>query len=433
MSEHRARIEWRHGGGAFDYDTYDRNHTWALPNGMVIAASAAPAFLGDESKTDPEEAFVAALSSCHMLTFLAIAARKRLVVESYVDDAVGRLEKNADGQLAVTVVDLRPRVVFSPATAPAPDALEQAPSIGAPAVLHRQFGDDGDPHRFERSGRGCVSSTMLVSVIIPTHNRADRVVGAVESVLSQSETAHEVIVVDDGSTDDTRARLAPYRDRIRLEARQHRGVSSARNHGAGVARGDWLAFLDSDDEWLPDKLARQCAFHRAQPEISISQTGEIWIRNGVRVNPCKHHAKPRGDIFEPSLERCLVSPSAVMLRRDLFREAGGFDEGLPVCEDYDLWLRLGVRHRFGLVDEALMVKHGGHDDQLSTRYWGMDRFRVQSLSALLASGALRGDQRRSAIRTLRGKCSVLANGARKRGRAEDAKEYDRIAAGYCDA
>ncbi len=273
---------------------------------------------------------------------------------------------------------------------------------------------------------------MDVSVIIPTHDRADRVVRAVESVLAQSEAPCEVIVVDDGSTDGTVSLLTGFRDRVRVEVRAHAGVSAARNFGAGIASGEWVAFLDSDDTWLPEKLAKQMSFHRARPEVEISQTGEIWIRNGVRVNPCHHHSKPSGDIFEPSLERCLVSPSAVILRRDLFLESGGFDESLPVCEDYDLWLRLGARLEFGLIEDALVVKYGGHEDQLSTRYWGMDRFRVRSLCGLIGSGALRSEQHRAAVRVLSEKCAVLAKGARKRGRARDADQYEEIAARYGD-
>lgn len=273
---------------------------------------------------------------------------------------------------------------------------------------------------------------MLVSAIIPTRDRAASVVRAVASALAQRDVEIEVIVVDDGSTDDTEEQLGRFGDRIRYWRREHAGVSAARNHGASVAKGDWLAFLDSDDEWLPDKTRAQLELHRREPALDASQTGELWIRNGVRVNACKHHAKPRGDIFAASLERCLVSPSAVMLRRSTFADAGGFDERLPVCEDYDLWLRLSRRMPFGLVDQPLMIKHGGHADQLSARYWGMDRFRVESLTRLL-TGELSDEQRRAAIHVLTAKCRVLANGARRRGRDGEAERYEAIAARFGDA
>lgn len=268
---------------------------------------------------------------------------------------------------------------------------------------------------------------MAVSVVIPTHNRAARLLVAVESVLAQTRPAAELIVVDDGSTDDTAARLQPYGNRIRYLYQPHAGVSAARNRGAAASRGDWVAFLDSDDRWLPDKLRRQSALHESQPELAISQTGEMWIRNGTRVNPCRHHTKPSGDIFMPSLQRCLVSPSAVMIRRDVFHAGGGFDETLPVCEDYDLWLRLALRWRFELVPAPLVVKIGGHADQLSRRYWGMDRFRVRSLARLLAGGELSGDRRRAAARVLAEKCAILAQGAVRRGRVAEARRYQDLA------
>lgn len=112
MSEHRATIAWTRGPRDFAYETYPRDHTWSFDGGVEVPATAAPAYLGDPSRVDPEEAFVAAVASCHMLTFLAIAARKRLVVDAYTDVAIGHLEKNAGGKLAVTRVELRPQVRF---------------------------------------------------------------------------------------------------------------------------------------------------------------------------------------------------------------------------------------------------------------------------------------------------------------------------------
>ena len=282
--------------------------------------------------------------------------------------------------------------------------------------------------RWRVSGRGAVLERMaLVSVIIPTHNRRDLVCEAVASVLRQRNASAEVIVVDDGSTDDTRRALAPLGSAIRYAHQPTRGVAAARNHGVRLAGGTWLAFLDSDDLWQPDKLVRQLAYHAERPTLRASQTGEIWIRDGVRVNACRHHRKPDGDIFAPSVARCVVSPSAVMLRRDLFDALGGFDESLPVCEDYELWLRLGARESVGLLDEPLVIKRGGHADQLSRRYWGMDRFRIAALAKVLAADDLSPQRRAIAIETLRRKCAILAAGARRRGRQDEAERYVALA------
>ncbi len=199
----------------------------------------------------------------------------------------------------------------------------------------------------------------LISVVIPTYNRGWILKEAVDSVLAQEYPAYEVIVVDDGSTDDTAAILAGYGNRITILRQENRGVSAARNRGVRKAGGNLLAFLDSDDLWLPGKLETQADFFQTHPEALICQTEETWVRNGRRVNPKTRHKKPSGNIFEPSLELCLVSPSAVMLRRELFEEMGGFDERLPACEDYDIWLRIGCQYPVHLIDTPLIIKRGG--------------------------------------------------------------------------
>jgi GT2 family glycosyltransferase len=268
-----------------------------------------------------------------------------------------------------------------------------------------------------------------VSVIIPTFNRWPLVGKAVESVLAQSYAKLEIIVVDDGSTDDTAQQLSQFGARLRTLKQPHRGVSAARNLAVRHARGSYLAFLDSDDLWLPKKLSVQTSFIERNPAVQICQTDEIWIRNGVRVNPKAKHRKPSGDIFMPSLELCLVSPSAVMLTRKLFERVGGFDENFPVCEDYDLWLRVAVDYPVPLIGDALVIKRGGHADQLSRSIWGMDRYRVLALQKLLQSG-LGGVRRTAAIDVLRRKVGVLASGAHKRGKASDARAYEEILAEF---
>jgi glycosyltransferase involved in cell wall biosynthesis len=254
-----------------------------------------------------------------------------------------------------------------------------------------------------------------VSVIIPTYNRRDFVREAIASVLAQSYHDFELLVVDDGSNDDTAAVVQEF-EGVRYVSQPNRGVSAARNRGVELSNGELLAFLDSDDLWQPRKLACQVAFFAAHPEARICQSEEIWLRYGTRVNPHHKHRKAGGDIFARSLELCLVSPSAVMLRRELFEQVGGFAESLPACEDYDLWLRIAATEPIHLLETPLVIKRGGHADQLSRRFWGMDRFRVTALGKLLDSGVLSAEQRSMVEETLRTKCEILAQGARKRGK-----------------
>jgi glycosyltransferase involved in cell wall biosynthesis len=263
----------------------------------------------------------------------------------------------------------------------------------------------------------------VVSVIVPTFDRWPMVGEAVRSVLAQRYPLFELIVVDDGSTDGSAAKLSAFGGRVRVLRQARAGVSAARNAGARAARGRYFAFLDSDDLWLPDKLAIQTTFMDEQPNVQICQTEEIWIRNGVRVNPKLKHRKPAGDIFRRSLDLCLVSPSAVMLTKQLFEAVGGFDENLPVCEDYDLWLRIAVRHPVWLISRPLTIKRGGHPDQLSRSLWGMDRYRVAALRKLLNSG-LRGEKRELTLAALKRKITVLSRGAAKRGKDDEARAYD---------
>ena len=261
-----------------------------------------------------------------------------------------------------------------------------------------------------------------VSVIIPTHNRWPMVRAAVDSVLAQSYREFELIVVDDGSTDRTATELASFGARLHYIYQARSGVSAARNLGVRQSRGRLIAFLDSDDLWQPAKLQVQVSFMATRPEVQICQTDEVWIRHGVRVNPKLKHRKPSGDIFERSLEICLVSPSAAMITRELFERSGGFDESLPVCEDYDLWLRIARDYPVPLIEQALVVKHGGHSDQLSQSVWGMDRYRVAALQKLLRAG-IAGQQRSAVLRVWQKKLAVLAHGARKRGKVADADGY----------
>jgi glycosyltransferase involved in cell wall biosynthesis len=263
-----------------------------------------------------------------------------------------------------------------------------------------------------------------ISIIIPTFNRAVKTARAVSSVLYQHFTDYEIIVVDDGSTDETERVLHQFKNRIRyVSHKANKGVSAARNTGLAVSKSPLIAFLDSDDYWLPDKLAVQKAFFDGNPNALICQTEETWIRNGKRANPGKRHLKPTGDVFGPSLALCLVSPSSVMLKRELIEEVGFFDEGLPACEDYDLWLRIACRYPVFLIPQRLVIKEGGHPDQLSARFKGMDRFRIKSMVKLLQESPLSEWQKKATLKELSRKCQIYGTGCLKRGKQTEGAYY----------
>ena len=261
-----------------------------------------------------------------------------------------------------------------------------------------------------------------ISVIIPTYNRAHILPRALDSVLAQTQLPIEIIVVNDGSTDGTKSVLSNYPG-LKIIDQQYSGVSAARNIGLEHTNGEWIAFLDSDDEWCETKIEEQLAAVLADPSRRICHTNETWIRNGVRVNPMHKHRKSGGEIFSQCLPRCVISPSSVMLHRSVFEVHGVFDEQLPACEDYDLWLRICSRYPVLYIEEALLRKYGGHDDQLSRQYWGMDRFRVKALVTLLNTGNLRPQQTQLTRAMLVNKCEILVQGAEKRGNKETAGYY----------
>lgn len=267
----------------------------------------------------------------------------------------------------------------------------------------------------------------FISVIIPTYNRENFILESVHSVLKQTYRNFELIVVDDGSTDATQKMLQPVFSEIILLKQPQRGPSAARNSGIRVASGTWISFLDSDDLWLPGKLEQQVRFFLANPEAKVSYTEEIWYRKGRRVNPAKKHRKYSGWIYRKMLPLCLVSPSSVMIHREVFETVGLFDETLPACEDYDLWLRIGAKYPIHLLPEPLIVKRNGHQGQQSQKFWGMDRFRVAALKKMLQQKNLSRQDRTATREMLKKKCGILANGFEKRGKKEEALYYRRLA------
>jgi glycosyltransferase involved in cell wall biosynthesis len=267
----------------------------------------------------------------------------------------------------------------------------------------------------------------MVSVIITTYNRKSFLKAAVLSVLVQDYKDKEVIIVDDGSTDDSLKELEGLP--VQYIWKENGGISSARNKGIEVARGDYIAFLDVDDLWKKKKLSTQMAMMHEEG-YEISYTDEIWIRNGKHLNQKTIHKKYSGSIFEKCLPLCIISPSSVLMKRSVIDVAGLFDETMSVCEDYDMWLRVTARYSVLFVEKPLIVKQGGHEDQLSKQYPAMDRFRIQSIARILESDVLNETMRNAAIRELEKKCRIYILGAIKRGKTEEAEYYSNIISRY---
>ena len=264
---------------------------------------------------------------------------------------------------------------------------------------------------------------MNISVIIPTHNRAHTLQRAIDSVIEQNTPVSEILLIDDGSSDGTGDLIQDLYPDIKYIYQPQHGVSNARNKGIEMARGEWIAFLDSDDSWLPHKISRVADLIQTDSTCQLIHSDEIWIRNGIRVNAMKKHQKRGGDIFEHCLPLCVISPSAVVVRKHLFTDFGLFDEDLPVCEDYDLWLRICSQIPVSYIDEFLITKYGGHEDQLSRQLWGMDRYRIISIHNLIKKGSLNKKQLAIAIKTLTKKLEILLKGARKHQNTQIIDEF----------
>ena len=267
------------------------------------------------------------------------------------------------------------------------------------------------------------SDNPVVSVVIPSFNRKDFLRLALQSVILQTAKPDEIIVVDDGSTDRTVEHLSSEFPSVTWLRQENQGVASARNYGIRQASGEWIALLDSDDQWDKNKLEEQINYLKAHPDCRACHTQEKWIRNQNQVTPPNYLDKSHDHLFKRSLRHCLICPSSCMLHRSLFDEVGLFDETLPVCEDYDFWLRLLLHTTIDLIDRPLTVKFGGHSDQLSTSHWGMDRYRIQSMENLLASQAMSKEQKIWVWEILAQKCQILEQGFTKRNKISDAQTY----------
>ena len=267
------------------------------------------------------------------------------------------------------------------------------------------------------------NSALNVSVIIPTYNRKNLLKRALHSVISQTFVPQEIIVVDDGSSDRTKDWVSERFPDVRYIYQDNSGVSSARNAGIKEAKGSWIAFLDSDDEWMTNKLEQQKRVINSFQEAWLCHTNEIWIRNGVRVNQMKKHQKYGGDVFENCLDICRISPSSVLIKKEVFEMVGLFDESLKVCEDYDLWLRITAVLPVIFLDQPLIIKYGGHTDQLSRVDSGIEKYRIKSLEKILSSNSLSKSQSKIAISQLLKKLKIFSNGLEKRNKFKELNIY----------
>ena len=267
------------------------------------------------------------------------------------------------------------------------------------------------------------NSILNVSVIIPTYNRKNLLKRALHSVSSQTFVPKEIIVVDDGSSDGTKDWVLERFPYVRYIYQDNSGVSSARNAGIKEAKGSWIALLDSDDEWMPDKLEKQERVINDSKEAWLCHTNEVWVRNNVRVNQMKKHQKYGGYVFENCLDICRISPSSVLIKKEVFEMVGLFDESLKVCEDYDLWLRITSVLPIIFLDQPLIIKYGGHSDQLSRVDNGIEQYRIKSLEKILRSESLPADQLKSAKLHLLKKLKIFSNGLEKRNKLKELNIY----------
>ena len=263
-----------------------------------------------------------------------------------------------------------------------------------------------------------------VSVVIPTFNRCNLLKRAINSVIKQTIEPREIIVIDNGSIDQTYQMVSSLFPDIKYFTEKKRGVSAARNKGIIESKSKWIAFLDSDDIWEPKKLEKQLEFSLLnQNKYRLIHTDEIWYRNNKFLNQLNKHKKSGGDIFKNSLKLCCISPSSAFVNKQVFHDYGLFDENLEVCEDYDMWIRITSKEEVGFLDSPLVLKYGGHSDQLSKKFWGMDRFRIEALEKNLKNKCFTKIQKKIVLDILIEKLIIVSNGAQKRGNKDIFKIY----------
>ena len=264
---------------------------------------------------------------------------------------------------------------------------------------------------------------MNISVVIPSYNRKEFLKRSIDSVINQTIKPFEIIVVDDGSTDGTESIIKGHYDFVKFIKQKNKGVSAARNIGIKVSIGEWICFLDSDDEWKKDKLEKQINAMKSNPGYKFFHSNEIWIKNGLRINQKKKHKKYGGDIFDKCLDMCRISPSSVMIDKTVFDEVGNFNEDLVVCEDYELWLRICDKYRVFFIDEPLIIKYGGHQGQLSYSIESIENHRIKALEYLILEN-LNRKNKRHAIQMLLSKLNIYLKGLVKRRKNDEIAVYE---------
>ncbi|MFH1837337.1 MAG: glycosyltransferase [Candidatus Omnitrophota bacterium] len=271
------------------------------------------------------------------------------------------------------------------------------------------------------------TDTPFFSVIIPSYNRERLLRKAIKSVLIQTFSDLELIVIDDGSTDNTSGVISSYNDTRLISIHQkNMGVSAARNRGIERSTGAFIAFLDSDDRWMPTKLERAKEYIANFPDVSVFHTEEVWYRNGNLLKQLKKHKKPSGSVYKNSLALCCIGISTAVIKKGVFSDIGIFDESLKACEDYDLWLRTANKYEVKLIPEYLTLKDGGRPDQLSARVWGLDRFRIKAMEKMLLSNELNDENYAATLEELKKKCKIFVEGAEKHGNTEAAEYYSNL-------
>ncbi len=294
----------------------------------------------------------------------------------------------------------------------------------------------------------------FVDIIITTYNRRQFIADAVQSVLNQTYPYLRIIVIDDGSdcawhNQDAlknvfklnhliirNNRLEPdilkapskFRKKIiyfHYIYQKNRGISATRNTGLKFSRAEYIAFLDDDDLWHKEKLVKQIeAIEKNNSDVCY--TDEKWLRNGKHLNQCKQHKKYSGAIFKYALPLCIISASSILLRKSVIQKLGFFDDNFIVCEDYEYWLKLTFYFDVLFIAEPLIVKRGGHINQLSKKYAAMDKYRVAALLKFIYENDLNDEDYELVKTELIRKAGILLNGFLKRGKINEAGFFEKI-------